>query len=367
MRALAALPLLALLAAPAAPLRAEEPALPSDAAPVEHVVQPGETLIGLTLQELGDAALWPHNWRLNPELKDPHHLDPGQRILVYRRGGAPSAEIRALSKHVDKKPHPDPTWIAASVGDPLRERDGVRTYEKSSAELAFDDGARLTLGEQSLVFLQRVGASLRGQPTRTLEIVEGQADLRSPRPQPEQPVREVEILVGGARTTTRTGSAPSAEARARRAAEGGAQLMVFAGESEVEAAGKTVAVGAGQGTAVPKGGPPRAPEALLEAPLPALPAPQARFDHSNPRFAWSPVRGARSYVIDVCRDPECGELIDRATSLTRTQWTPAAGLPVGQLYWRVTAVSASGLDGYASPAQALEISTLWRRPEPARP
>ena len=237
MRALAALPLLALLAGPATPVRADDPALPSDVTPVEHVVQPGETLIGLTLQELGDAALWPQNWRLNPDLEDPHHLDPGQRILIYRRGGAPSAEIRALSKHVDKKPHPDPTWIAASVGDPLRERDGVRTYEKSSAELAFDDGARLTLGEQSLVFLQRVGASLRGAPTRTLEIVAGQADLSSPQSQPEKPTREVEILVGGARTTTRSGDAPSAQARARRAAEGGAQLMVFAGETEIEQMG----------------------------------------------------------------------------------------------------------------------------------
>ncbi len=367
MRALAALPLLALLAGPATPVRADDPALPSDVTPVEHVVQPGETLIGLTLQELGDAALWPQNWRLNPDLEDPHHLDPGQRILIYRRGGAPSAEIRALSKHVDKKPHPDPTWIAASVGDPLRERDGVRTYEKSSAELAFDDGARLTLGEQSLVFLQRVGASLRGAPTRTLEIVAGQADLSSPQSQPEKPTREVEILVGGARTTTRSGDAPSAQARARRAAEGGAQLMVFAGETEIEAAGKTVALEAGQGTAVPRGGPPRPPEALLAAPTPSLPPPEARFGHSNPRFAWSPVRGARSYVIDVCRDPACGELIDRAASLTRTHWTPPAGLPVGQLYWRVMAVSASGLDGYASPPQALHISTLWRRPEPARP
>lgn len=365
MRAFAAASLAALLALPGSLARAEEPALPPDVAPVEHVVQPGETLIGLTLQELGEAALWPHNWRLNPDLKDPHHIDPGQRILIYRRGGAPSAEIRALSQHVDKKPHPDPTWVAASVGDPLRERDGVRTYEKSSAELAFDDGARLTLGEQSLVFLQRVGTSLRGAPMRTLEIVEGQADLRSQKAEGERPLREVEILVGGARTTTRPGPSPNTEARARRSAEGGAQMMLYAGESEVEAAGRTVGLKAGQGTAVPKGGAPRPPEALLEAPLPSLPLPDARFDHANPRFAWAPVRGARSYSIEVCRDALCGELVERATGLSRPQWTPV-GLPVGQLFWRVAAVSASGLDGFPSTPQTVQISTLWRRPAPTR-
>ena len=360
MRALAVTALAALLALTGSRARAAEPALPSDAAPVEHVVQAGETLIGLTLQELGDAALWPHNWRLNPELEDPHHIDPGQRILIYRRGGAPSAEIRALSQHVDKKPHPDPTWIAASVGDPLRERDGVRTYEKSSAELAFDDGARLTLGEQSLVFLQRVGTSLHGTPTRTLEIVEGQADLRSQKADGDRPLREVEILVGGARTTTRPGPSPTAQARARRSSEGGAQMMLYAGESAVEAAGKTVDLKAGQGTAVPKGGAPRPAETLLEAPRPTLPAPEARFDHANPRFAWSPVRGARSYAVEVCRDTGCGELVERAAGLSRPQWTPA-GLPVGQLYWRVMAVSASGLDGFPSTPQVVSISTLWRR------
>lgn len=339
-----------------------EARLPPGAYEESYVVQAGDTLIGLTQRELGDPALWMLNWKLNPEVRDPHNLQPGQHIRIYRRPrtGEPQAEIRALAERVDKKPHPDPSWTSAHLGDQLKDKDGVRTYQRSSAELGFEDGSRLTVTEQSLVFLRRVGASLSGGP-RSLELVDGQADLETRKPAASGEGPAVEIVIGATRTSTRPSAGTAAQARARHGQGGAAQLMVYSGESDVEASGKSVRVARGQGTSVPRGGAPSAPELLLPAPLPSLPLSSASFDHSNPRFSWDVVRGASGYVVEICRDPACGELVARATSLTRTRWTPDS-LPLGTLYWRVTAVSSSGLDGYASTPQSFTIRALWRRP-----
>jgi hypothetical protein len=94
-----------------------------------------------------------------------------------------------------------------------------------------------------------------------------------------------------------------------------------------------------------------------------VPSAGAGFGQANPRFSWRPVTGAASYVVEVCQDAACGQLVDRATGVTRASWE-ADGLPLGDLYFRVSAVAHSGLDGFASPATPFRIESLWRRPEP---
>jgi hypothetical protein len=66
------------------------------------------------------------------------------------------------------------------------------------------------------------------------------------------------------------------------------------------------------------------------------------------------VAGAESYVAEVCRDPGCGELVERATGVTATTWRSPA-LPAGDYHWRITARSPSGLDGYPGEAARFSI------------
>lgn len=327
-----------------------------------HVVRSGDTLEALTQSYLGDASRWRENWALNPQVKDPHLLRPGQRIVILVGQRQHKAEIEGLSRRVESKPHPDPAWIPARVGEVLRERDGLRTYAKSSADLAFDDGSHLLVSEQSLVFLREVGTRLAGSVSRrSIEILDGQADVRA-KTAPKL-ASGIEIVVGGARAQAQATAGHGMETRARTAS-GGAHVMVYEGTGSVAAGGREVLVPGGMGTAVPKGGPPAAPEALLPAPRVVVPAAGGAFDQANPRFAWRPVDGARSYTVEVCADAQCGQLVDRATGVTRTSWAPD-GLPLGDLQFRVTAVAGSGLDGFPSPAVPFRIESLWRRPEPA--
>lgn len=132
--------------------------------------------------------------------------------------------------------------------------------------------------------------------------------------------------------------------------------MVYGGSSEVEAGGETVEVPQGMGTAVPEDGPPAPPEKLLSAPEPLAPAVRQAFDYSNPRFRWQPVAAAASYVAEVCADSECSALVRRQEALTDPLWEPEP-LPEGALFWRVTAVAESGLDGYPSKPRSFEVAS----------
>jgi hypothetical protein len=347
----------ALVMAAAAALAQEGAPPPREGDAVEwHTVKLGETLEQITASYLGTPRLWRENWRLNPSVADPHRLTPGQRLRVIVRRRSRTAEISVVSRRVEEQAAPHP-WTPAQVGDLLSQGDGIRTYEQSSAELRFDDGAQLTISERSLVFIRDAGEAPRQAPRRALEIRQGQADLET-RATTLPP--RLEIRVGSARAEP--GSPEATRARARTGPEGSAQFMVFGGATQVTAAGKRVTVPEGAGTSVAAGRPPTPPEKLLEAARLEEPAAGHAFDHANPAFAWEVVPRAASYTIEVFRDAAGRELVDRAVGLTQPRWR-AGGLPMGELYWRVTAVSATGLDGFPSEARPFAVRSYWRRPD----
>jgi LysM domain-containing protein len=324
-----------------------------------HTVRPGETLEGIAAQFLGSAERWTEIHRLNPDIRDPHWIAPGRRIRIPSvESSLPAARLSRLSRQVEDQPSPIP-WQNAQEGDMLIERDGVRTHQRSSAEMQFLDGARLTLTEDSLVFLHRSGNTLRGSPKKSIEIVQGQADLDARAASAALPSPEVEIVLGNTRATSRPDGAGAARTRARKAEEGGAKLMAYGGQSEVEAGGAKVQVPHGMGTSVAAQGPPSPPEPLLPAPVLTAPEPGGQRACIDPPLSWQPVPRAASYIVEICRDPACGALIDRHLGETAPQWRPAA-LPVGELYWRVTARGRSGLDGY--PSEAIRLAITSDRP-----
>lgn len=355
----------ALLAAAAAgPLGAQDPMsvepLPQAGDTVEwHVVQSGETLLGITLATLGTGTLWRENHRLNPKIRDPDLLSIGQRIRIItaRELAVRDAEVTLVSRVVKAQRFPDRTESDAKVGDRLREKDGIRTERSSSAELTFSPESRLLIGERSLVILERVDSNLRGVRRESIEIRRGEAEVVA---RPARADRsEIEIMVGNTRARPRTDASGTLQIRSRKAGEGGgAKVMVYGGRSDVEAAGSVVRVARGMGTSVPEGGPPAAPERLLPAPTPLLAA-ATTWPYSNPVLRWAQLDGAQSYRVEVCSDRSCSGVIAQAKGLREPRWSPDR-LPAGELFWRVSAVSPSGLDGYPSRSRRLLIST----PEP---
>jgi hypothetical protein len=111
------------------------------------------------------------------------------------------------------------------------------------------------------------------------------------------------------------------------------------------------------GTSVAPSGPPSPPEPLL--PAPRLLDPEAGAERAcvDPWLSWQPVPEAAAYIVEVCRDRDCASLVDRRVGEAGPRWRPTSPLPMGELYWRVTARSRSGLDGYPSEAARLTITS----------
>lgn len=326
----------------------------------QYVVQPGDTLESLARKFLGAANRWPELQAANPEsARDPYFLRPGSTIRIAEGVSARRATIQQVFRQVERMPFPSP-WAPASVGGVLQPRDGIRTFEKSSSELHFDNDTRMVVSEESMVFLREPTPIAENVSRRSIEIRAGQADLDLNQKPAGRP-NAIEFHIGDTVGTTRPGSSGRGISRARRSADGGSRIMVYDGDGEVTASGRSVPIPGGMGIAVTADGRHNGPESLLSAPRPISPNESETFDFSNPTFDWEPAPGATSYTVEVCRDVSCGQLVDRASGISLTRWTPRV-LPIGVLYWRVAAVSASGLDGFLSPVQKFTIRTFWRRP-----
>jgi hypothetical protein len=318
-----------------------------------YVVRPGDTLEDISGRFLGNSQLWRLHLPLNSQVTNPNLVYPGQDLRIATTPVLPegTAKVIAVSRDVEKNPVPI-TWRTAVEDDLLLTDDGVRTFEDSSMEVVFSDGANLVLTENSMVFLK--GPQRPAAPPRAVEIVHGQADLEAPA---AELFAGLEIVVGNAAARPEADES-GAETRARRDDDGGAALMVYRGSSEVEAAGATVNVGSGMGTTVPEAGPPAPPEELLPSPVLSSPANGSDATILGLTMEWQPLAGAHTYTAEVCHDPRCSRLVTRQTEIEDTRWAPS-GLGEGPLCWRVTAVSASGLDGFPSPVSCF---TAYARP-----
>lgn len=358
----AVLLLLAGIAAPPAAAAAEAPPDRSAWQSGWYVVRPGDTLEDLAADLLGSSALWRELAALNSGVPNPDLIYPGQRLRVFLDPptGQPTARVMAVSRRVEQRPQPTP-WRPASEGDLLIDKDSMRTFRAASTLLQFDDGSRVTLTEDSLVFLRNLTPSRSPRPRREIEVLVGQADVAATGAV-ARPV-DVEVVVGDARSVAAVGAGEALHSRSRRATNDAAQFMSYEGKTRVRGAGQEVEVPAGTGTQVAPRSAPGPVEALLPAPPALEPADGGELERSAAGLVWGAVPGAASYLVEVCADPACGALLERVQGLTATRHTIADPSPE-RVYWRVTAVSASGLDGYPSPARAAVLVESIAPPVP---
>lgn len=319
-----------------------------------HTVQPGDTLFNITEKYLGDAGLWPENHRLNPQVKDPHLLRIGSRlrIIISRKMPESTAEVEQVVRKVLRR-EPKNDWFNAQRGDQLKEKNEVQTFNRASTRLRFEDGAHLDIKENSLVFLRQVGQTLRGDERQSIEIVEGEADIRHTLARKAR--SDIEIVVGNVRALPQPDDKGNLVTRTRKSDNGHANVMVYDGKTEVAAAGSRVAVPKGMGTVVEEGQAPSPPEKLLPSSRLTSPPIASKIGFANPLFKWNPVPNAASYKFELCNDQDCATPTFRKTGIQQAQYSSET-IPLGSHFWRVTAVAASNLDGFPSKARAFTIT-----------
>jgi len=322
-----------------------------------HVIRPGDTLEGLAIKFLGGADRWPELHRLNPRILDPHWIYPGRRVLVpvARPSTAPNAQVTTFSNRVEARPAPV-EWLPADRGDLLLERDSLRTYKGASARLLFDDGTLATVSEDSLVFIRRQSSARALSPVKEIEIELGQAEFEARSRGGSVP--EIEIFVGGTRSSGRPAESGILKSRHRLAGDA-AQVMLYEGAARVTGEAGALDLPPGTGTTVRPDAPPTPAEPLLPAPALVSPPDDLEIGVAGSRIVlrWKAVEGAASYLVELCADRACGALVERVTGVTATEFRPR--LQVRELVrWRVTAVSRSGLDGFPSESRVIRPRLL---------
>lgn len=317
-----------------------------------HIVRPGDTLEGLASQYLGSHELWTELHALNPSLANPHRIYPGQRLRVLHDPPTPvpTAQVEAVSKRVEERPQPVP-WRPAAVGDLLLENDSLRSFADGSARLRFDDGSTVTVGAESLIFLRAQSPAAASQPRKEIEVLVGQADLAARGAAGKR--QDIEVIVGAARSRGSASEQQPLVTRSRRVEGDAAQFMTYEGSARVAARGREVEVAAGSGTSVAANAAPGPVERLLAAPRQVSPGEGEEVERAAIELRWEPVEGAVAYLVEVCLDTVCGAIHERSwtTDATRSTLREAPG---EALFWRVTARSASGLDGFPSATRPLQ-------------
>lgn len=326
-----------------------------------YVVRRGDTLANLARRHLGPDAVWNTNIAVNPGLADPDIIQPGQTInivtgyeqpapVVAEKAVVPYQAVIEKIFNVVEKNVKRGDWRGALEGDRLFPLDAVRTLADSSAVLQFDGATTVLVTEYSQIFLRALESQESGVSRSEIEIRSGETDLRLV--EIDGPQQQIEINVAGTITRPARGTDGSNATRARKVGNDRSQVMVYEGSSAVQSAGVSVAVETGMGTTAIAGQAPAEPERLL--PAPEIHALDDELFAENIEFSWEPLAGAAAYRLDVCNDRRCTQPIFNQRGVSGSSFT-VPSLPTGISYWRVTAVSESGLDGFTSSPGELEI------------
>lgn len=350
-------PLLALGPAVAAPVAAAAAASASAAALTDsaaaregeylHLLEGGDTLIGLGRRYLVDPAQWPQLQRLN-QVREPRRLPIGKGLriplrlmrlqpvpaaVLAARGGVQGTSVGASGGQVLDAGGELVTDADGSVS--LRLVDGTVLRLRGNSRLRLQEAYRLPGSEavRSGVRLEQGRAEVKAQPARA-----GQPGFRIQTPQGVLAVRgtEYRVSVDEHRTVGEVLEGTVAMA----AGEGAARAALV--NKDFGAILTSVGVGM--------------PLPLLAPPsLAGLPE---RHERPLVRLSLPPQPLARAWRVQVGRDASFDILLADVQSATPE--LRIAGLPDGRYPMRVRAVDAQGVEG----RDAQGWLTLKARPEP---
>jgi len=132
--------------------------------PDRYIVVKGDTLWDISAHFLKSPWLWPNIWHINPSIKNPHLIYPGDVInlvyidgkpqLVLERKGRPAVKL-SPSGRIKKLPSAIPTIPADAIRQFLQ-RPSILTRDEidKSPYIVANDGGHLLIGSDEQVYVR---------------------------------------------------------------------------------------------------------------------------------------------------------------------------------------------------------------------
>lgn len=136
-------------------------------APLEYVVQKGDTLWGIANKFMLDPWQWPEVWYVNDQVRNPHQIYPGDRLRLLYVDGRPVVSSDRVSGAGIERLSPQVREVPLDAGVPMIPIDAIRNFLRgprlvTSGELgaspyvlAFDDD-HLVGGAGGSVYVQNL-------------------------------------------------------------------------------------------------------------------------------------------------------------------------------------------------------------------
>lgn len=265
----------------------------------------------------------------------------------------PVAHLKAISGEVQHRPAGSLAWGSGNKGMALVLRDAVKTGRGARATLAFVAGGKLELDEQTLVIVEPPAA-----PAAPVAAGSGEGSARDPAKGSApalvrvergtvhanaQPGVPLDIATSDGRTTRVMATSRPVKLRLRATAGGKLEIAAMEGGARVTARGKTVALGAKQALSVEKQGGVGVAVAMPAYPDLIAPTVDGHIPAGAVTFTWKPVEGATRYHLQVAKAVDFSELVGERN--VDAPLSVLAKLLPGPYVWRVSAISATGLEG----------------------
>ena len=251
--------------------------------------------------------------------------------------GPPIARLERTRGEVQFRVGGSLRWDSATSGQGLRAQDAVKTGVRASAGVSYLNGARLELGEQTLVIIQVLQNKAEGQTVRwgaRIEKGTARGVLR--------PGARLEVVGPNGERSVISATSQPVRLRLRAQKSGAIEFASLEGAAQVAIGGKVVEIAPRQAVSLRAKSLARV-ESLPGYPELELPAIDARLGAGEVRFRWRPVPGATRYRLQLARSVEFREIVGEAEN-DAPNWA-SARLGPGAYAWRVCAVTRSGLEG----------------------
>lgn len=322
-----------------------------------YTVQPGDHPWNIALRYLKGTSFAQQLTRLNRIAND-RQVPPGTQLRIPAEWlKLQSAQVRIVKTHGEIfVAQPGQAARAAVPGEPLPADARLRTGERASAMLEFDDGSRvMVLQATELRVVRSQRRLLDGGFMVELELLRGGLENLVP-PRVRPPETRFEI-----RTPAAVAAVRGTEFRVHADATS-ARTEVLGGAVQVGNAAGAVRADAGFGTLAETGRAPQPPRPLLPAPdLAGLPALLERLPIDLP---LAPVPGAFAYRTQVAPTAAFDAIVsDEPTPQARAR---VLDIDDGDFVLRVRAIDADGLEGLAAQ-RPIRVHARPQAPASIRP